>query len=59
MSAIAPQDYDEPTPRTERARGERNVSAPDRPSGNPMMRRFAFMWDGWRSIEVDDNFVLA
>ena len=57
MSAIAPREYDEPAPRSERPRGERQTRG-ERPE-NPAMKRFAFMWDGWHSIEVEDNFVLA
>ncbi len=59
MSAIAPRDYDEPEPRTERPSAERSTSTDERFAQHPIVRRFAFMWDGWRSIEVDDNFVLA
>lgn len=60
MSAIAPREYDAPEPAAERAR---NVTAA-RPQASvekkkPALARFAFMWDGWHSMEVDDGFVLA
>jgi hypothetical protein len=58
MSAIAPREVPEETePGIERPRpaNEPKISRPR----DAAVARFVFMWDGWRSEQLEDNFVLA
>jgi hypothetical protein len=62
MSAISPEHAKSEVPEETEPR----LEPPQPPSEqkasrtkNPALARFVFMWDGWRSIEVDDGFVLA